>query len=75
MFLSAFGKTLETVDGEEIVNKEENLIVLGKPGSGKTTYLKYLTLRMTSKDKDSKSNSEGCRFLSSCMSLPKAGNH
>ncbi len=54
MFLSAFGKTLETVDGEEIVNKEENLIVLGKPGAGKTTYLKYLTLRMTSKDKDSK---------------------
>lgn len=54
MFLSAFGKTLETVDGEEIVNKNENLIVLGKPGAGKTTYLKYLTLRMTSKDKDSK---------------------
>lgn len=54
MFLSAFGKTLETVDGEEIVNKDENLIVLGKPGAGKTTYLKYLTLRMTSKDKESK---------------------
>jgi len=54
MFLSAFGKTLETVDGEEIINKDENLIVLGKPGAGKTTYLKYLTLRMTSKDKDSK---------------------
>ncbi|MFN0212936.1 MAG: NACHT domain-containing protein [Saprospiraceae bacterium] len=54
MFLSAFGKTLETVDGEEIVNKDENLMVLGKPGAGKTTYLKYLTLRMTSKDKGSK---------------------
>lgn len=53
MFLSAFGKTLETVDGEEIINKDENLIVLGKPGAGKTTYLKYLTLRMTAKDKDS----------------------
>ena len=53
MFLSAFGNTRETIDGEKIVNMDENLIVLGKPGAGKTTYLKYLTLRMTSKDKDS----------------------
>ncbi len=45
-FHAGFSKTIETVDGEEILNRNENLIVLGKPGAGKTTYLKYLTLRM-----------------------------
>lgn len=39
-----FGKRRETKDGEEIVNQEERFIVLGKPGAGKTTFLKYLTL-------------------------------
>lgn len=42
----SFGKTVETIDGEEIVNREQKFIVLGKPGAGKTTYLKYLALRM-----------------------------
>lgn len=52
-FFKSFSDTIETVDGEAIIDRNENLIVLGKPGAGKTTYLKYLTLRMASKDKDS----------------------
>ena len=41
-----FGKKSETVDGERMVNRLEKFIVLGKPGAGKTTYLKFLTLMM-----------------------------
>ncbi|MBC7777231.1 MAG: NACHT domain-containing protein, partial [Phycisphaerae bacterium] len=44
-----FGQKRETVDGELIVNKLSRFIVLGKPGAGKTTYLRYLTLMMLDK--------------------------
>jgi len=50
LYLSAFGGKMETVDGEEVVNREQKFIVLGKPGAGKTTYLKYLALRMVTDD-------------------------
>ncbi len=44
--IRAFGQSRETVDGELMVNKLDRFIVLGKPGAGKTTYLRYLTLMM-----------------------------
>lgn len=48
----AFGTQKETVGGIDVLNKQQKFIVLGKPGAGKTTYLKYLALMMF--DKDSK---------------------
>ncbi len=40
-----FGKIRETKDGIEVINVLEKSIILGKPGAGKTTFLKYITLQ------------------------------
>lgn len=45
-----FGKKVATKDGEEIANNQQRFIVLGKPGAGKTTFLKYLALAMLHKN-------------------------
>ena len=50
----SFGKTKETRSGIEVLNELQRYIVLGKPGAGKTTYLKYLALRSIDKEADIK---------------------
>jgi hypothetical protein len=41
---NSFGAVRRTEDGIKVVNAEKRLIVLGKPGAGKTTFLKWLAL-------------------------------
>lgn len=40
-----FGKIIATEEGINVVNKLNKIIVLGKPGAGKTTFLKYIALQ------------------------------
>ena len=35
----------ERIGGLELVNRKENLFILGKPGAGKTTFLKYIAVK------------------------------
>ena len=45
----------ERRDGLELVNEGNNLFILGKPGAGKTTFLKYIAIK-TSQDEFSASS-------------------
>jgi hypothetical protein len=40
-----FGRKQSTRDGIDAVNSIQKMVVLGKPGSGKTTFLKYILLQ------------------------------
>jgi hypothetical protein len=48
----SFGTTTETVNGVDIVRSIDKVLVLGKPGAGKTTFLKHLLVQyLTSEEK------------------------
>lgn len=40
-----FGFGIRTIKGSKVVNEFQKFIVLGKPGAGKSTFLKYLVLQ------------------------------
>ena len=40
-----FGQVKEKIPGKEAVNKYRTLLILGKPGAGKTTFLKHLAIQ------------------------------
>lgn len=40
-----FGPVADAREGIEVINEIRKVIVLGKPGAGKTTFLKYILLR------------------------------
>ncbi|MBD2395469.1 NACHT domain-containing NTPase [Cyanobacterium aponinum FACHB-4101] len=43
-------KVVEKISGLDAVKKYNQLIILGKPGSGKTTFLKYITIQSISEN-------------------------
>lgn len=45
-----FGEIRKTIEGVNLINSVKKIMVLGKPGAGKTTYLKYLALQSIKKD-------------------------
>lgn len=49
-YFHAQGDEEKRRDGQEIVKGGENLFILGKPGAGKTTFLKHIALRGVSGD-------------------------
>lgn len=49
-----FGVKVETVPGFEVVNRRDRFIVLGKPGAGKSTFLKAVTLQSIDQKMDKK---------------------
>lgn len=41
---NGFGQVSNILEGHQVVNRESRLVVLGKPGGGKTTFLKWIAL-------------------------------
>lgn len=39
------GRNLKCVAGDKVLEKDNNLMVVGKPGSGKTTYLQHIVIK------------------------------
>jgi predicted NACHT family NTPase len=39
------GRNLKCVAGDKVLEKDNNLMVVGKPGSGKTTYLQHIVIQ------------------------------
>ncbi len=46
----SFGIVKSTMSGLDAINETDKFVLLGKPGAGKTTYLKYLALQSVHKD-------------------------
>jgi len=50
----SFGKVEESQTGLQAINNHQKFVLLGKPGAGKTTYLRYLALQSVHKDSNIK---------------------